>query len=180
MLTLTIPESELFNQSNGKFITLPKTVLHLEHSLVSLSKWEQKYEKPFLGSDAKTMEETIDYVKCMCLEGDVSDEVLHRLTKENNQDISNYVTAKMTATTFNERNARPNREIITAEIIYYWMVQLQIPFQPCENWHLNKLLALVKTVNLKSAPPKKMGKNDAAAYQRSLNAQRKAAAGRQG
>lgn len=180
MLTLTIPESEMYNQANGKFITLPKVVLHLEHSLVSLSKWEQKYEKPFLGSEMKTTEETIDYVRFMCSDEEVPDEVLHRLTKENNQEISNYVAAKKTATTFNERNSRPNREIITSEIIYYWLVSLQIPFQPCESWHLNTLLALIKTVSLKSAPPKKMGKNDAAAYQRSLNAQRKAALGQQG
>lgn len=180
MLTITIPESEVYNQVNGTFITLPKTVLHLEHSLVSLSKWEQKYEKPFLGSETKTIEETIDYVRFMCLDENVPDEAFLRLTKENNIEISDYVTAKKTATTFNDRNARPNREIITAEIIYYWMVQLQIPFQPCESWHLNTLLALIKTVNLKSAPPKKMGKSEAAAYQRSLNAQRKAAANHQG
>lgn len=178
MLTITIPESELFNQVNGMFITLPQTVLHLEHSLVSLSKWEQKYEKPFLGPETKTIEETIDYVRFMCLDEDIVDETFLRLTKDNNLAISDYVAAKKTATTFNDRNTRPNREIITSEIIYYWMVSLQIPFQPCETWHLNTLLALIKTVSLKSTPPKKMGKNDAAAYQRSLNAQRKAATGK--
>lgn len=179
MLKLTIPEQEMYNEANGKFITLPAVELELEHSLVSLSKWEQKYERPFLGNDQKTPLETLDYVRFMCLTSEVPNDVFDRLTSENNDDISEYVLAKMTATTFNERRGRPNREVITAEIIYYWMVSLQIPFE-CQYWHLNTLLALIKTVSLKNAPQKKMGKNDAAAYQRSLNAQRRAAAGTTG
>ena len=176
MLKLELEAQEFYDEAADRFYEYEPVSLELEHSLVSLSKWEQKYEKPFLGPETKTIEETIDYVRFMCLDEDIADETFLRLTKENNLAISDYVAAKKTATTFNDRNTRPNREIITSEIIYYWMVSLQIPFQPCETWHLNTLLALIKTVSLKSAPPKKMGKNDAAAYQRSLNAQRKAAA----
>lgn len=177
MLTITVPGVELFDDETSSFITLEEVVLELEHSLVSLSKWESIWEKPFLGPDEKTNEETIGYVECMTLTPNVSPDVYQRLSNENLQAINNYIESKQTATWFKENPHQPrNREIITAEIIYYWMVSLDIDWQ-AQEWHLNRLFTLIKVCNQKNQPQKKLGvkeKMDAAAQRRALNAQRKA------
>lgn len=174
MLTLTIPQTEMYDEFTNEFITIDAVEVELEHSLVSLSKWEEKFEKAFLGPDQKTSEETRAYIACMCLTPNIDPEVWSRLTKGNLEAINAYLEKTMTATTFHEApDNRRSREIITAEIIYYWMIALNVPLE-CENWHLNKLFALIKVLNLKNAPSKKMSRRDAAAQQRALNAQRRA------
>lgn len=153
MLTITVPGVESWDDDLEEFVTTDSTVLQLEHSLVSLSKWESKWEKPFLADNQKSTEETIDYISSMSLQGDIPVEVISRLTDENVAAINSYIESKMTATWFNEAVAKKgarNTEAVTAEIIYHWMVALQIPFE-CENWHLNRLITLVKVVNEKNA-----------------------------
>lgn len=184
MLTITIPASELWDEQNTKFINVPEQKLVLEHSLVSLSKWESSWEKPFLGKDDKTTEEVIDYIKCMTISPvDAPDSLYISLSadRDNMDRIGKYINAKMTATWFNEGPGKKDSgEVITAEIIYYWLVALQIPFE-VQEWHLNRLLTLVKVTNIKNDPDKKMmPKADAAAQQRLLNEQRKARLGTRG
>ena len=179
MLTITIPAGENFDDSTQSFSEYEEVVLELEHSLVSLQKWESKWEKPFLGEDKKSDEEILDYVYMMVLTPHISLEDLAGLSAENSHDISNYIDAKMTATTFSDPPGRPNREIITAEIIYHWMVALTIPFET-QHWHLNQLLTLVKVCSKKNEPEKKMGRNDVAARNRALNEERKAKYGTSG
>lgn len=176
MLHLTIPETEQFDNATQEFVTLEAVQLEFEHSLVSLSKWESKWETPFLSSKDKTDEQTVDYIHMMCLTPGVTPEDLNRLTDSNLSEINRYITASMTATWFNEpKTDKSSTQAITAEIIYYWMVSLNIPFE-CENWHLNRLITLVKVINQKNAPEKKqkMGKQSLAAQRREMNAQRKA------
>ncbi|MFL6416839.1 MAG: hypothetical protein ACJ74Y_14340 [Bryobacteraceae bacterium] len=173
MLRLRVVMDEAFDEATSEFVPSEVFVLDLEHSLASLSKWESKFEKPFLGKNEKTDEETLWYVRAMTLTLDVPDIVYARLSSLNLTDINEYINAKMTATTITERDQRPNNEIITAEIIYHWMVTYQIPFE-CEHWHLNRLITLVRVCNHKSAPPKKMSRAEAARQQRELNAQRRA------
>jgi hypothetical protein len=162
---------EGYDETTKKFVVLESYEIELEHSLFSLSKWESKYEKPFLAEKEKTAEESLDYIKMMTLTPNVPPEIWLELSEKNLVQIQEYVAAKMTATWFSERANRPSTETITAELIYYWMVALQIPFE-CQYWHLNKLLTLVRVCNEKNAPPKKMSKADAAAQQRALNAKR--------
>lgn len=150
--------------------------LQLEHSLISLSKWESKYEKPFLVEEDKTEEESLWYIQAMTLESHTPPEVFAKLTKDNVQEAFDYVNSKQTATWFREfpgSQAGANRqESITAELIYYWMISYKIPFE-CQYWHLNKLFTLIRVCNQKNAPEKKMGKAEALAQRRMLNEQRK-------
>lgn len=172
MLTITIPSVEMWDEKHEQFVYIQETTLDLEHSLVSLSKWESKWEKPFLSSKDKTEEEVSDYIKCMTLTPNVNPIVYTCLTADNISTITNYINAPMTATTFNGTSNRPGRETITAELIYYWMIALNIPFE-CQGWHLNRLLTLIKVCNIKNTPPKKRSKRDIMSRNAALNAARK-------
>lgn len=175
MLTIHIPEEEYFNDDTQQFVMLPSTTLLLEHSLASLSKWESIWEKPFLDGTNKTNEETRSYVACMNLAPAPSDEIYKRLSDANVVQISAYIDSKQTATWFKvDGPQRASTEIVTAEIIYYWMVAHSIPFE-AQYWHLNRLTTLIKVCNEKNKPAKKskMGTRDMAASRRMLNQQRK-------
>lgn len=180
MLSITVElQDEGFDENTEEFVEGDSIVLNLEHSLVSLSKWESKFEKPFLSGKDKSEEEILWYVEAMCLNQEFPPEVFSRLSAENIQAINAYIEAKMTATWFNEKKQPPSREVITAEIIYYWMIALGIPFE-CEHWHLNRLLTLIKVCNLKNAPPKKMTKAELAKRNSDLNKQRRQQLGTMG
>lgn len=172
MLIITIPESEYYDESNEEFIIYKEQVLQLEHSLVSISKWESKWCKPFLSRDDKPAEEIIDYVRCMTITQNVAPDVYYRLTENNLTEINKYIDSPMTATTFHDDSRGGNRDIITSEIIYYWMVTFNIPFE-CQKWHLNRLLTLIRVCNIKSNPPKKMSKNEILRRNKELNEARK-------
>lgn len=173
MLQITVPSKELFDEVNHEFITVKEQVLQLEHSLVSLSKWESKWCKSFLSTKEKTYEETIDYVKCMTITQNVDPRVYNNLTQANIEQVNKYIQAPMTATFFSEeRGGRQSREIITAELVYYWMIALNIPFE-CRKWHLNRLLTLIRVCNIKNSPPKKRSRREIMSRNAALNAARR-------
>jgi hypothetical protein len=179
VLQLLVPMSESYDEANSTFIT-NTFPLELEHSLASLSKWESKFEKPFLSDNEKTPEETLWYVQAMTLTPDVAPEIFFQLSQKNYEEINDYINAKHTATWFTDHNARSaSREIITAEIIRYWMISLNIPIE-YEKMHLNQLFTQIRVVNEKNAPKKKMSRADAIAQQRRLNAERLAKHGTKG
>ena len=174
MLRITIPEAEYFDERTQTFITTKQQSLSLEHSLVSISKWESKWEKPFLSKDKKTTEETVDYIRCMTLTQNVDPNVYLAVDNDIVEQVSKYIDAPMTATWFNEDNNKRggSREVVTSEVIYYWMVALNIPPE-YQKWHLNRLLTLIRVCNAKNNPPKKMNKKDIYAENRRLNAARR-------
>lgn len=177
MLEITVPSLDFWDEEKLEFVDTEAVTLKLEHSLVSLSKWESKWEIPFLGDDPRTSEQTIDYIKAMTLNDNVPPDVYARLTDEIVEQVSEYIAAKQTATWFAEKpQPKGRKETITAEVIYYWMIALTIPFE-CQDWHLNRLLTLVKVCNQKNAPQKKLSRSEIAqrnAKNRELNEQRKA------
>lgn len=181
MLTIVIPgPTDMFDESSQEFVTKGDVTLDLEHSLVTLSKWESIYEKAFLGPHEKTREELIGYIKVMTRTREVPEEVFSRLSEDNITAINEYIDAKMTATWFSEAPGAPqSRDIITAELIYYWMITFQIPFE-CQNWHLNRLFTLIRVCNIKQAMPKRMTRGQIAARNRELNEQRRAKLGSKG
>lgn len=173
MLQITIPAVELWDERKQEFVTTKEQTLQLEHSLVSLSKWESKWCKAFLTKQEKTFEETLDYIKCMTITQNVDPEVYNYLTKENIEEIKKYIEAPMTATYFSDdKTVKSSREQITAELIYYWMIALNIPFE-CQKWHLNRLLTLIKVCNIKNQPPKKLSKKEIMSRNAALNAARR-------
>jgi hypothetical protein len=187
MLTITIPKSRLWDTKEEAFINIKEQTLSLEHSLVSISKWEAKWHKPFISDEKKTQEQTLDYIKYMTLTQNVDNNVYNALTKENFEEITAYIENKMTATWFSEPKNTPQvpgkKEIITSELIYYWMIALEIPFE-CQKWHLNRLLTLIKVCNAKAkaANGKKssVNKREILANNAELNAARRKKLGTSG
>ena len=175
MLTIEIPGQELYDNTTGLFSALKTETLQLEHSLVSLSKWESKWCIPFLGKNQKTDEQIIDYIRCMTISQNVKPEVYQRFSGPLYKQIQEYIDAPMTATWFSDKQgpAGGNGEIVTAELIYYWMVALQIPFE-CQKWHLNRLLTLIRVCNIKNQKPQKPGRREALSSRAALNAARRA------
>lgn len=180
MLQIIVTTQESFDETTQKFVSAEQFTLDLEHSLVTVSKWESYFEKPFLGSSEKSKEEIFWYIVAMIQTPEFPADVLEKLSEENLDQINQYINTKMTATTFNEDpKGKGSREIITSEIIYYWMVSLNIPWE-AQHWHLNRLLTLVRVCNLKNQPAKKMSRQEIAQKQRSLNEQRRRQAGTRG
>jgi hypothetical protein len=174
MLQISVLPIELWDEKSNQFFYShsKEQLLQLEHSLVSLSKWESKWCKPFLTKVDKTDEETTDYIKCMTLTQNVDPDIYKFLSRENIKTVIDYIELPMTATTFSKDDHKVmNREIITAEIIYYWMITLNIPFE-CQKWHLNRLLTLINVCNIKNQP-KKMNKKDILANNRRINEARR-------
>lgn len=172
MLELSVGKKRLYDEKSGKIITVPGESLKLEHSLVSISAWESKWHKPFLTNEKKTVEETLDYIKCMTL-NQVSDDIYTKLTKADVEEIVEYMKNSMTATWFSKNNKeKPNNEIITSEIIYYWMTASQINLE-CQYWHINRLLTLIRVISLKNQKEEKMSKKDLYAHHAALNKARR-------
>lgn len=173
MLQLVIPKREYYDQAKGEFVYCKEQTLTLEHSLISISKWEAKWKKPFLGKEPKTYEESVDYVRCMTLNTNADPNAYLGLTQKQFDQISKYIDDPMSATWFNEQEKKGNsRQVVTSELIYYWMVAFQIPFE-CQKWHLNRLLTLVRICEIKNQPSKKMKKHDLYSRNRALNAARR-------
>lgn len=180
MLTILVGSTEMFDDEHQEFVTDGGIQLELEHSLLSLSKWESQWEKPFLGKESKTPEEVLSYVEAMTLTPNPPAEIFQQLSEENFAAINKYIDKSMTATWFADTPGAPRTsEVITSELIYYWMTAFNIPFE-CEHWNLNRLFTLIRICNVKNAKPKKMSRAEMAQRNRELNAQRKKQLGTQG
>lgn len=181
MLTLTIRSVELYDEERNLIINTKEQTISLEHSLVSISKWESFWHKPFLSKSKKlTREETIDYIKCMTITQNVDSNVYQYIDQTFIDAVGAYIDNPMTATTFLNEKGGESREVITSELIYYWMIAFQIPFT-CEKWHLNRLLTLIKVCNAKNSKPnKKMSAKELAKRNKELNAARRKELGTSG
>lgn len=173
MLEITTNSKELYNEQANEFYTISSVKLQLEHSLISISQWESKWCKPFLNTPNKTNEEILDYIRCMTINKGVDPNVYLCLSQRNINEIVRYIEAPMTATTIHDSRKRPpSRQVITAELIYYWMILYQIPFE-CQKWHLNRLLMLIRVCTVKSSS-EKMDSKTAAQQRLALNQARRA------
>ena len=180
MLRINVGGEEFFNEETQEFTTTDSTVVVFEHSLVSLSKWEAKYQVPFLTSDGKDAEQNVDYLQFMVVSPKDDPDVLNNLSKENLDEIQKYIDSSQTATTFRETpGQRGMQERITSELIYYWMIAFNIPFE-CETWHLNRLLTLIRICNAKQGKQKKLSPKEAAMRNRELNRERREKLGTSG
>ena len=179
MLEIIVPKTEeLWDPVHEIFLSTKETKLTLEHSLVSLKKWEAKWKVPFLNNRQMTEDQLRDYVKCMTITQNVDPLVYYALSQDNLSEIVKYMEDPMTATVINEKNVPRGKggtgqKVITAEMIYYWMTALNIPFE-CQKWHLNQLMTLIKVASIEQQPPKQMSKRDIMAQNKSLNAARRA------
>lgn len=173
MLKLIINQKDYYDELTSEFVKLNGQTIELEHSLLSLSKWESIYQIPFLGPEPKTSEQVMTYIKCMVLTPDVDESIFQHFTQEDLDKIDKYINSKESATTFGimPQQKGPG-EVITSELIYYWMVAFNIPFE-CEKWHINRLFSLVRICNIKNSKPKKMSRHEIAEQNRALNEQRK-------
>lgn len=180
MLEIEIPGNEYYDEAKNEFITDPPTILRLEYSLYAIATWESKWKKAFLGNrekDQKTVVEWFDFIKCMTInEEPIQDYVYQSLTKEDHEKIQEYMNDPHTAAWFKEDD-KPNTstEIITADLVYYWIVASEIPFE-VQYWNFNRLMALIKVCSIKNQPDKKMSKNDVLKQNASINAARRAKA----
>lgn len=175
MFVLKLEKEEYFDENTNSFFTLDPVVIRLEHSLVSLSKWESKWKKPFLSSE-KTNEEMIDYIRCMTISQNVPENAYYRIDNEQMRRVIEYIEDPMTATWFSkkdEQRSGMSRETVTSELIYYWMISLQIPVE-FQKWHLNRLITLIKLCGIKNAPPKKMSRNEIMKQNSAINARNRA------
>lgn len=181
MLQITVPISpEGWDEARQEFVDPQVKTLQLEHSLVSISKWESKWHKAFLSKKDKTEEEIFDYVKCMTLTQNVDPSVYDHLTVDNVNQIKAYIEDPMTATVINTNSSdKSNKETVTSELIYYWMIALNIPSE-YQKWHINRLLKLIEVCNVKNSPPKKRSKSDIMRSNAALNAARRKQLGTRG
>ena len=178
MLHIEIPDVEYFDENTNTFFTNKGCAVCMEHSLLSISKWESKWHIPFISDSPKTVEQTLDYYRCMTITQNVSPSVYKNINEQLNQKIQKYMSDSMTATWFNNSlnsidDSKDTGSAITSEIIYYWMISLGIPFE-CQKWHINRLLTLIRVVSTKNAPAKKMSKNEVLEMQMRINRERRA------
>lgn len=176
MLEITVPGRELYFENTDTIEYFPEIKLKLEHSLLSISKWESKWKKPFLDNDVKrTREELCDYVRCMTITQSVPPITYSLLTPENMKAIEDYLEDSQTATWFSEEEKSKSKSSkkVTSELIYYWMSCHNLPFDVCEKWPLNRLITLIEVCNLENQPKKNMPKSAVHKQNRSLNAARR-------
>ena len=175
MLSINIKSRELFDERTSEFITVKGGTLKLEHSLVSISKWESKWKIPFLSKNKKTNVQIDDYIRCMSVNGDPDPILIASISSEDKNRIIDYIEEKQTATWFSNLDDKRNTQsdVITSELIYYWMIEYQIPHE-YEKWHLSRLLTLIEICNRKNSTPKKMSQAEIMARNKVLNAERKA------
>lgn len=173
MLTIIVPETELYDEQKNEFFQIKEQTLVLEHSLVSIAKWESKWKKSYLSTKDKTFEEMVDYIKCMTITKNVNPLIYKSLNRQALESIQKYINDPMTATYFSEKETRPaGPSIITAEIVYYWMISLGVPME-CQKWHFNRLIALIKVCNIKNNPGKRMSNREILTRNQALNEERK-------
>ena len=170
-IKIHIPAQDLWDETRSEFIPIKEHDLLLEHSLVSLTKWERKWHKPFLSPEEKTQEETMDYIRCMIVnDEDVEDEIVNAFKINDIKEIETYIATDQTATTFpEEQSSEPqSNELMTSELIYYYLSAIQAPFNPVEYWPLSNTLTLIRVASFKQKPEKKLNKKEALAQCESI------------
>lgn len=176
MLKLIVPGKEWFNDQTQEFVCLGSdTTLLLEHSLLSISKWEAKWKKSFFDKpESRTAEEEIDYVRCMTINQGVDRNIYYNLTADLMKQIHDYINDQQTATTITRhKKGKSSRRIVTSEVMYSWMIRYGIPFE-CQKWHLSRLMRLIEVCEADNGPAEKMSQAEIMKQNSALNAARRA------
>lgn len=173
MLEISVPAKEFYDETNQVFVYTRPTVLQLEHSLISVSRWESKWKKPFLSDKDKTVAETLDYIRCMTINGHVDPNVYMALSAEDQKKISEYISDEQTATKiYRMKEAPAPKRTITSELVYSWMVMYNIPFE-CQKWHFSRLLKLIEVLEVNTSN-QKMSRGETMRSNAALNRARRA------
>lgn len=172
-IQIHIPKREIYDEEKEMFIDVNEYNLTLEHSLLSISKWESKWHVPYITKKEKTSEQVLDYIRCMNTGKPIPEEVYNYIPGEELDKIVKYINDPMTATTVKTRNNEQNREILTSEVIYYYMFECNIP-KECERWHINRLMTLIGVFGVKRDTGTKLSRSEAIARNKMINERNKA------
>lgn len=178
MLELHISETELWDPVSEKFLLVKEQSLPLEHSLLSISKWEEKWHKPMplINNERLSGDEFLDYVRCMTISRNPDPLVYRCITAREVEAIMAYINDPHTATWFgNEKSGGNDKRPLTTELIYHLMFAFGVS-KECEKWHLNRLMTQLRVEYEESKPSKKKTPAEIAERHRMLNAKRRAEA----
>lgn len=181
-IEVTIPDQEMWDSEKNEFVYVKGCTIRMKHSLLSISKWEMTWKKPFLKPGyVMTEEETLDYYRCMTITQNVDPGIYRYIPTSEQEKINKYIETPMSAYIPQNKKSGGVKHTFVSEHIYYWMTAANIP-QSYEKWHLSRLLNLLEIAANENDPKKskKMSRGEIYKQNQELNSARRKALGTHG